>query len=114
MRIHRYFLRRIGLAVVFAVLFTSHASFADIAVSEPGVGIELAQAGGTEPPELQPRYRPVPPEEQSWYNAGYIFGLTRGVAASTMVPAAKAPLFVLTLPLDLALLPFAAIGGLFG
>ena len=31
-----------------------------------------------------------------------------------MVPAAKAPLFLLTVPLDLVLLPFAAIGGLFG
>jgi hypothetical protein len=27
---------------------------------------------------------------------------------------AKAPLFVLTMPLDVALLPFAALGGLFG
>jgi hypothetical protein len=40
--------------------------------------------------------------------------MTRGVAASTMVPAAKAPLFVLALPLDIVFLPFAAIGGLFG
>jgi hypothetical protein len=77
--------------------------------------IELAQAGGTQPRELEPRYQPVPPEPPpSWYNASYIFGLTRSVAASTMIPAAKAPLFVLTVPLDLVILPFAAIGGLFG
>jgi hypothetical protein len=69
---------------------------------------------GTEPRDLEPRYQPPPPEERSWYNSSYIFGMTRGVAGSTMVPAAKAPLFVLTVPLDLVFLPFAAIGGLFG
>ena len=51
---------------------------------------------------------------KSWYNDSYIFAMTRGVADSTMVPAAKAPLFLLTVPLDLVLLPFAAIGGFFG
>lgn len=76
---------------------------------------ELAQAQGTQPRPLEPRYQPEPPEPPpSWYNASYIFGLTRGVAGSTMVPAAKAPLFLLTVPLDVVLLPFAAIGGLFG
>ena len=76
--------------------------------------ITVAQAAGTPPRELEPRYQPVQEEPASWYNASYIFGMTRSVAASTMVPAAKAPLFLLTVPLDVVLLPFAAIGGLFG
>jgi hypothetical protein len=114
MLIHRTFLHRIGVATLFATLLASSVSHAVDAVPEQGVGIELAQAGDTEQPELQPRYQPVPPEEQSWYNGSYIFGMTRGVAASTMVPAAKVPLFVLALPLDIVFLPFAAIGGLFG
>lgn len=76
--------------------------------------VQLAQAQGTQPRELEPRYKPVPPEEKGWYNSSYIFSLTRGVADSTMVPAAKAPLYVLTVPLDLVLLPFTAIGGMFG
>jgi len=77
--------------------------------------IKLAQATGTQTRPLEPRYQPAPPEPPpSWYNSSYMFGLTRGVAGSTMVPAAKAPLFLLTVPLDLVLLPFAAIGGLFG
>lgn len=76
--------------------------------------IEVAQAEGTPARELEPRYTPVPPEQPSWYNSSYIFGMTRSVAASTMIPAAKVPLFVLTVPLDLVFLPFAAIGGLFG
>ena len=40
--------------------------------------------------------------------------MTPGVANSTLVPAAKAPLFLLTVPLDMVLLPFEAIGGCFG
>jgi len=77
--------------------------------------LQMAQARGTEPRELEPRYKPAPPPEpKGWYNSGYVFGLTRGVAGSTMVPAAKAPLFILTVPLDIVILPFAAIGGLFG
>jgi len=47
------------------------------------------------------------------YNSEYIFGLSRGVANSTMTPAVKPLLFILTIPLDLVLLPFAAIGGFF-
>lgn len=83
--------------------------------------LQLAQAGGTEPRELEPRYPAPPPgdpgpysEEGAGYNAAYIFGMTRSLARSTMVPAAKVPLFVLTVPLDIAFLPFAVIGGFFG
>ena len=64
--------------------------------------------------KLEPRYEPREPQPKSWYNSGYVFGMTRGVADSAIHPAGKAPLFVLTLPLDLALLPFTLIGGLFG
>jgi len=74
--------------------------------------VQGEDASGRRP--LEPRYRPMEPEQESWYNSSYLFGMTRSVAGSTMVPAAKVPLFVLTVPLDLAFLPFAAIGGLFG
>jgi hypothetical protein len=64
---------------------------------------------------LEPTYPPREPEPPpGWYNASYLFGMTRSVAASTMSPGAKVPLFVLTVPLDIVFLPFAAIGGLFG
>jgi hypothetical protein len=76
----------------------------------------VAQAQGTEQPELRPRYEPVPPstEPKSSYNDAYLFGMTRAVANSTIHPGAKAPLFVLTVPLDIVFLPFEAIGGFFG
>jgi hypothetical protein len=99
-----------GIALVIAL-----ASPALVAAGQPQAGLtQLAQAGGTERPELEPRYQPVPPEETGGYNSSYIFGLTRGVADSTIHPAVKAPLFFLTVPLDLAFLPFATIGGFFG
>lgn len=52
-------------------------------------------------------------ESYAGYDASYLFGLTRSVARSTIAVPGKLPLFVLTIPLDLALLPFAAIGGFF-
>jgi hypothetical protein len=64
---------------------------------------------------LEPTHQPREPEPPpGWYNASYLFGMTRSVAASTMSPGVKVPLFVLTVPLDIVFLPFAAIGGLFG
>lgn len=84
--------------------------------------IVLAQDGGTEPRELEPAYAPPPPgkpgpyneAEGPGYNSDYMFGITRAVVNSTIVPAGKVPLFLLTVPLDIVLLPFAAIGGFFG
>jgi hypothetical protein len=104
---------RVLLGAAVVLLAASGARGLPTAPAQPPA-VELAEAGEAPPRPLEPRYQPVPPEEPSWYNASYIFGLTRGVAQSTMVPAVKAPLFVLTVPLDIVLLPFAAIGGLFG
>ncbi len=54
-------------------------------------------------------------EIEAWhYNSDYLFGLSRGTANSALLPAFKPFVFLVTVPLDLALLPIAAIGGLFG
>ncbi len=95
---------------------------ADPAASTEQQPILLAQDGGTEPRELEPAYAPPAPgkpgpyneAEGPGYNSDYLFGITRATASSTIVPAAKVPLFLLTVPLDIVLLPFAAIGGFFG
>jgi hypothetical protein len=47
------------------------------------------------------------------YNSDFIFGMTRSVANSTLIGAVKPVLFLVTVPLDIVFLPFAAIGGLF-
>lgn len=101
----------VGAMLVVLGMHGSPVSASEHVVNHP---LQLTQAGGTEPRELEPRYKPAPVEEKGWYNDSYIFGMTRGVAESTMHPAAKVPLFALTVPLDLVLLPFAALGGLFG
>lgn len=54
-------------------------------------------------------------EIDAWhYNSSYLFGLSRGTANSALLPAFKPFVFLVTVPLDLALLPIAALGGLFG
>ena len=102
------------VALAAATFFVATASAPAVAERDLDPPQQYAQAGGTEPRDLEPRYQPTPPEETSWYNSSYIFAVTRSVADSTLVPAAKAPLYVLTVPVDLVLLPIAAIGGLFG
>jgi hypothetical protein len=114
MDLHRRTHRWIVLLTALVALTTAGAGQAlPPTAPQPDV-IELAQQTEPPPRELEPRYQPVPPQPKSWYNNSYIFALTRGVSNSTMAPAAQAPLFLLTVPLDLVLLPFAAIGGLFG
>ena len=105
---------RLALAAAIAVWATAVRVPAMAETEPPPDAIQLVQVTEPPPRELQPRYEPVPPPEKSWYNSSYIFGMTRSVANSAMAPGAKAPLFVLTVPLDLVFLPFEAIGGCFG
>lgn len=87
-----------------------------VEADNPAGILVLAQSGsdaGRSRP-LEPTYQPREPEPKSWYNGSYVFALTRSVADSTIAPAGQVPLYVLTVPLDIVLLPFALIGGLFG
>ena len=77
----------------------------------PG-GEAAVQLDERRPPAVSARV-----EEQAadpGYNSDYLFGLSRGLAGSTLSPAIKPMFFVVTVPLDVALFPFALIGGLFG
>lgn len=76
--------------------------------------VAVAQAQGTRDGDLEPRYQPREPESPDAYNEDYLFSMTRGVRDAAISPAGKVPLYVLTIPLDIALLPFALIGGFFG
>lgn len=104
---------RIAIVTValLSALFSAHAPAAN---ASAGSGyVIVAQQQGTTGRELQPRYEPAPPQEKSSYNSDYIFSLTRGVADSTLHPAAKAPMFLFTVPIDLVLLPITSLAGLF-
>jgi hypothetical protein len=83
------------------------------ALAAAGSGVHAAPAGLLATVD-RTAIAPVELETHEGYYAGYIFGMTRGVAWSTISPVLKPLLFVLTVPLDIVLLPFAAIGGLFG
>jgi hypothetical protein len=114
-RTGRFFWAYAALLCLTAAVSAQASPAAD---PDRAAAIQLAQAADPadtpQPRELQPRYEPVPPQPKPWYNDSYLFAMTRGVSNSTLVPAAKAPLYLLTVPVDLVLLPFAAIGGLFG
>jgi len=115
MHAHRGDCRRlVSFAVLLFLLAAASRSFALPPAGSAPDEVQLAQAEQPPPRELQPRYEPVPPQPKSWYNSEYLFAMTRGVADSTMVPAVKAPLFLLTVPFDVILLPFTAIAGCFG
>ena len=109
---HRSAARFFAVVAAVVCMAAARPSAAPAATDDHPARIQVAQEA--EPSPLRPRDEPVPPPEKSWYNSSYLFGMTRGVANSTLVPAAKAPLFLLTVPLDIVLLPFEAIGGCFG
>ncbi len=50
-------------------------------------------------------------EDDEGYSTEYIFGMSKGIMRSTLVPALKPFVLLFTIPLDLAFLPFAAIAG---
>jgi len=113
----------IGLVLALAIPQLTVAGFADAAddsTRESGIVLSHsnvdgpAEIGTEESRPLEPRYQPREPKEEGWYNDSYIFGMTRDLANSTIAPAGKAPLFLFTIPLDIVLLPFTVIGGLFG
>jgi hypothetical protein len=114
---HGSSLSRVGFAAAFVFLATAGISNAAPSGSPSTshatpVLVELAQAGDSAPC-AQSRYEPAGRASDSSFNDEYVFGLTRGIADSDAHPVAKILIFPLTVPLDLALLPFEAIGGLF-
>lgn len=94
-------------ALSFAVLSPVTGCASDAAQAPP------EQVQSDDDGRLEPRYEPREPTPKPFYNSDLLFGMTRGVTGSTIHPAAQVPLLVLTIPLDIVLLPFAAIGGFF-
>lgn len=70
-------------------------------------------AGNVSNRPMQASNQSIDMRDDDYYDSSYIFGMTKGVANSTLTPALKPLVFILTVPLDIALLPFAAIGGFF-
>ena len=91
----------------------SEGGVAVIADPAGGPGDETAvQLVGSKPPSVSASVDERGTD--SGYNSDYLFGLSRGLAGSSLAPAIKPAIFIVTVPLDIALFPFALIGGLFG
>jgi len=48
------------------------------------------------------------------YNTEYIFGVTRGLKDQSIPPLCEGVAWIVTVPFDIANLPFTALAGLFG
>jgi|YNPNPStandDraft_1061719.scaffolds.fasta_scaffold12342_8 hypothetical protein len=75
----------------------------------PGSGTRTIESG----PSLSSMEREGGSEGWS-YNTEYLFGLSKHVRDSSMPSGAKEVVFVFAFLVDIPLLPFAAIAGLFG
>ena len=104
------------LALLWVMTLSFGASFGALGCASDAPERASTESTQTQAPEdgrIEPRYQPREPQPKPWYNSNLLFGMTRGVANSTIHPAAQVPLMVLTIPLDIVFLPFAAIGGFF-
>lgn len=102
---------RIASLILAALLLISAAPA--LAHSHDGEETTQSGMGSDESRPLQATYEPNPDVDEGAYTGRYFFAMSRGVANSTMHPAVQAPLFLLTIPLDIVLLPVAVIAGFF-
>ena len=84
-------------------------------VAAPLLALAIALAVPTSPAfaDRYDRYDDRYEDRRGSYNSEYLFAATRGVTEMDTSPVVKVPLIPLTLVLDLAILPFQAIAGLF-
>ena len=108
-----------GVVILLAFLGASSPALAlkPATVDQPTLGLEVERPFSWEP-ALPDNYvmaarDSVDLESHGGYSTEYIFGMTKGVMRSTLVPALKPVVLLFTVPLDIAFLPFAAIGGFF-
>ena len=94
--------RQIALILMFSFIFSAGSA---LAVSPDAQGKDLsAHVLAADSLNL---------EDNQGYSSEYIFGMTKGVMNSTLELALKPAVLILTVPLDIVFLPFAAIGGFF-
>lgn len=108
----------LGLALAIALLPIPAAALGDTAgaSSHPPFASSLPPSASAPDATLFagfPTASPAQLEDRSGYDSSYLFSLSRSLADSTVVTPLKPPLFIFTIPLDIALLPFAAMAGFF-
>lgn len=114
-------------ALVAAWLFAASAAAdevggGEIRLSEPEAPATApADPSAFVPAAVEPGYRDASIAIDDWnsrrpwrYSTEYLMQLSRGMEEAGIPRTARWPLYVLTVPADLALLPVGAIAGLFG
>ena len=90
---------------------------ATLLAGAPVLAFQPAASGSdgevTQPSRYVMAYDSLDLEDHQGYSGEYIFGLTKGIMRSTMVGALKPIVLLVTVPLDIAFLPFAVIAGFF-
>jgi hypothetical protein len=97
-------------------ILTALLTVSVVLLSTPVMALDTNAADGETATSYSPyvmAYDSLDVEDHSGYSTEYIFGMTKGIMRSTMVPALKPVMLLFTVPLDLVFLPFAAIGGFF-
>ena len=102
-------LRFVASLAILALVFAGAPALAlDSAASAPSIAAEQPL-----PPSVLAYDNLDLEDHDKGYTSQYIFGMTKGVMRSTLMPAFKPMVMLLTVPLDIVFLPFAALGGFF-
>ncbi len=106
-------LRTTVIAIAVSLVFCAGIPGAALAVDESSgldsvVAVAIPQKNAL--PALQLKDALVL-EDREGYNSEYIFGMTKAIVNSTLHPALKPLTCLITVPLDLVALPFAALIG---
>jgi hypothetical protein len=92
-------------------------NLAMVALGTPALALDSDQPPGmNQSSERSPyvmAYDKLDVEDRQGYTTQYMFSMSKAVTRSTLEPALKPAVLLFTIPLDLILLPFAAIGGFF-
>jgi hypothetical protein len=106
----------VTLAIALLAIPAAALSGGEDAGSGTSAARQALSSGGAIGPTLSGAHAMASPtslEDRSGYDSSFLFSLSRGLAQSTVATPLKPPLFIFTIPLDIALLPFAAIAGFF-
>ena len=104
---------RASVATLSSVLCAMIAVLGISLFASTPVGADNRQGATYENSASEPAGSPTLDMSDDEYNSEYLFGLSRSVAGSTMNAGVKTLFFVFTIPVDIVVLPFAAIGGFF-
>ncbi|HET9063127.1 MAG TPA: hypothetical protein VFO62_07555 [Candidatus Binatia bacterium] len=104
------------VALVVAIPAPAQAASGSVAVCRvaPASPVDQMLAGAYPSQARHAAYnQTLDMRDDTGYNTGYLFAMTKAVASGPITPGLKPLLFLFTVPLDIITLPFTAIAGFF-